>query len=681
MMKPLGSMPLLGKMMLIGIIPFIFLLYFTVEIYRAKTDKLQLFENYQQYFVESENISRLINALQLERKYSFDYAMTRARRAELLLQRPATDSLLQTLTTSKEPSLAGMLSYTKLEDLNKTRKGIDEFSLGPNEVMHFYSNNVFRLNTLNTLPPANTPYLQPVYKTLVAQKILSEMITYLGIIQANVYNVLHTRKYMTETLVGTVGTYDIYKSYEKELLVKATPGVIEAFKLIKTQSAFAPTINYIDTLFKNFTFDSSFTASGWTEISGEGMNQLRTMQAGLWEQLDAGVEKLYRQEERGRNRAIAFLVIALLLIALLIFYIVYSVSASLKKLRLAAEKISYGQTNVLIPIEANDAIGSLAKSISIIDTTNQTLAAAAAAIGKGDFSVDVQPRSSGDELGNAVVQMKTSLQAYHEKMEQLVNLRTAALERSNFDLQQFAHVASHDLKEPLRKISLLSSRLLETETTGISETGQQYLARLDVAATRMSAMVSGILAYSTVDADKQPAGIVDFNKVMEGVVLDMELLIAQKQARILYSSLPQVPGNAILLQQLFYNLVNNALKFSRMGVPPEINVSCQQHVQLAYSKDGFLPGKYYHLKIADNGIGFKPEQADKIFGIFLRLNSKDEFEGTGLGLALCRKIVLRHGGVINAEGVPGQGSVFHVYLPETSATQSYWEKHNEANSP
>ena len=649
--------------MLIGIIPFIFLVYFTFEIYQGKTQKLELFENYKSYLAESANINRLIDALQQERKFSFDYAMTKSMWAELVLQRPRTDSLIQTLLKSEDPSLAGFMSYTKLENLAATRNKIDSFTTGPNDVMHFYSSAVFRLNTLNTLPPANTAYLQPVYNTLVAQKLLSEMITYLGIIQGNIYNVLYTRKYMIETLIGTMGAYDVYKSYEKELQVKAASGVLGEYNHIKKNTAFAPTITYIDTLFKRFTFDSSYTAATWSKVSDEGMNTLRNLQAGLWQNLDEGVNKLYQQEKKERSRTLVFLLVALVIVMAAVTYIVLIISSSLKRIRLAAEKIANGQTGIPIQIESKDAIGSLAMSISIIDERNQVLAEAADAIGRGDFSMELHPRSEEDNLGIAIIQMKTALQQYKEKMEQLVAERTSELARSNYDLQQFAHVASHDLKEPLRKISIFSNILLETEAKNVSENGKMYLSKLSGASGRMSAMIEGILAYSTIESDKYPTRLVDLNKVVEGVLSDLELLAIQKEASITYSKLPHVTGIAILLQQLFYNLINNGLKFSKEGVPPVISISANTFRQHEQSKGGLKPGNYVHLTFKDNGIGFNPEYNEQMFGIFFRLNSKDLYEGTGLGLALCRKIVMRHKGQINAESKEGQGATFHVLLP------------------
>jgi signal transduction histidine kinase len=656
-------LPLQAKLMLIGLIPFCFLLYTTIDLYREKTEKLRLFEDYKTYMTESANINGLIDALQEERKYSFDYAMTKAMRQQLVLQRPRTDAWLHKLTASEDESIRGFTNYTKLKDLNSIRNKVDSMTIDANGIMHFYSNTVFRLNTLNTIPPANTPYLKPVYRDLMAQKILSEMITYLGIIRSNIYNVLQTRKYMIETMVGTVGAHDIYNSYEEELLVKAPPEILAEYKNVKEITAFKPTIAYIDDLFKRFTFDETYTAPEWWKVSDEGTNELRKLQGKIWKQLNTKVNRLYEDEKSERDGTLIFLIVALIAVIVVVCYIVHLISRNLIQLKKAAEKISNGETNVMINIDSDDAIGSLAHSMIRIDKSNQHLATAATEIGKGNFNIIAEPRSESDRLGNAIVQMKDELRQYNQKMEQLVSERTEALARSNEDLQQFAHVASHDLKEPLRKIATFSSILIEEQKDVISDRGKLFLNKIELAAQRMSSMIEGVLAYSTLASKEQPFEKVDLNQVMDEVESDLELAIIQKEAKIRYDKLPQVDGVRLLLYQLFYNLLNNALKFAREDIPPQITITSETTEREIAQKGTQSTGKFIHIKIADNGIGFNPEYAEQMFGVFSRLNPKDKYEGTGLGLALCRKIVHRHGGEIYAEGEEGEGATFHIFFP------------------
>lgn len=654
-------MPLQVKLLLIGLIPIGFLIYLTLQLYREKSQKLILFENYKAYINESQNINNLINALQEERKFSFDYSMTKKRRAELLTQRPLTDEFIEKLKASNDPALIGFDSYTKLGQLNEIRKKVDDTTIGPNEVMHFYSNTVFRLNTLNTIPPASTAYLQLVYRDLMAQKILSEMITYLGIIRSNIYNVLHTRLYMVETLFGTIGSHDIYLSYEAELKAKAEPKVLNQYQQIRTSTSFKPTVDYIDTLFKTFKFDDRFTASGWWDVSDNAVQELRNLQASIWQGLTDKINVIHQQEISKRKKTLLLLVLALSSVVFIVAYIVSIISTSLIKLRDAAEKISNGLTDVDIQVESNDVVGYLAQSISNINKNNQVLAEAAAAIGQGNFDISVQPRSPSDQLGNAIVEMKKDLLQYNQKMEQLVAERTDDLARSNEDLQQFAHVASHDLKEPLRKISIFCDLLTNEQNSSLSEQGKRYLEKIAHSSNRMSNMIEGILAYSTGDFNEPDYESIDLTYLLQGVLTDLEMVIQQKDAKIDYHHLPVIQGNPFLLQQLFYNLLNNSLKFSNPSVKPVITIQ-SNYVDKANQVQS-NPSDYLHLEFKDNGIGFNPAYAEKIFGIFTRLHAKDKFEGTGLGLALCKKIVQRHGGKIYAESEEGKGATFHIILP------------------
>lgn len=244
-----------------------------------------------------------------------------------------------------------------------------------------------------------------------------------------------------------------------------------------------------------------------------------------------------------------------------------------------------------------------------------------------------------------------------EKLEDLVTDRTLALERSNQDLQQFAHVASHDLKEPLRKIKTFANRLENEYGTAMPERLQSYLTKIQSATTRMQAMIDGVLTYSSVDGVEQKLETVDLNQVLQYVRTDLELLINQQQVSIQSEPLPHVQGSEILLYQLFYNLINNAIKFSQPDKAASIDISAK--IVMENGQD------WCTIRVQDNGIGFEPAFAEKIFDTFTRLHSKDLYEGTGLGLALCKKIVLRHNGFIRAVSTLGEGSAFTIFLPAT----------------
>lgn len=241
------------------------------------------------------------------------------------------------------------------------------------------------------------------------------------------------------------------------------------------------------------------------------------------------------------------------------------------------------------------------------------------------------------------------------QLEKRVEERTRELQRSNEDLQQFAHVASHDLKEPVRKIKTFGYRLQEELAKTADERPKVYLQKVLASAERMSLMIDGVLAYSALGATERKIQQVDLNKILSHIKDDLEVLIQQKDATIDCDTLPVIDGVHVLIHQLFYNLINNSLKFSRQNERPLINVSSQ-----IISRDGEA---FAQVELLDNGIGFEPEYNEKIFDTFTRLHSRDKYEGTGLGLSLCRKIVERHHGRISASGRKGVGARFTILLP------------------
>ncbi len=253
-------------------------------------------------------------------------------------------------------------------------------------------------------------------------------------------------------------------------------------------------------------------------------------------------------------------------------------------------------------------------------------------------------------------QAEEAQQRFNEDLERTVQERTLELQRSNEDLERFAHVASHDLKEPVRKMRT-SIDLIKTRYQNILGEGVIQLERLAKSASRLNQMIESILAYSTVKFEAQSTERVDLNEVLRNVTDDLELIISEKEAKINVQSLPVIEGSTVLLHQLFYNLVNNSLKFSRAGVAPVVTIESE-----TLSING---SEMVAIKMMDNGIGFSRDEANKIFQSFVRLHSKDKYEGTGLGLALCKRIVERHGGTIEAVGLPGNGATFTILFPKS----------------
>lgn len=254
-----------------------------------------------------------------------------------------------------------------------------------------------------------------------------------------------------------------------------------------------------------------------------------------------------------------------------------------------------------------------------------------------------------------------------QKSNQLdLERKTKELEMTNANLEAFAYAASHDLKEPIRKIHVFSDRLKMRLKDKLEEEDQQLFERMEIAAKRMHLLIEDLLIYSTVSRGASDFEEVDLTQTVQGVLEDLELEIAEKGARIKAGALPVVKGQQRQLQQLFQNLIGNALKYSREDGPPEVKITFKQVEGQDFSLQ--LPPEkreesYYLVEVRDNGIGFAPDEADRIFNVFTRLYTNTKHKGTGVGLSIARKVVENHNGYIWAEGTPGEGAVFKVLLP------------------
>jgi signal transduction histidine kinase/CHASE3 domain sensor protein len=254
-----------------------------------------------------------------------------------------------------------------------------------------------------------------------------------------------------------------------------------------------------------------------------------------------------------------------------------------------------------------------------------------------------------------------------KKFQEDLKTNITELERSNEELEQYAYVASHDLQEPLRKIRSFGSYLLETQAERLDERGRKQLEKIMNASERMSVLIKDILSFSSLKR-QQSFERTDLNETISQVLLDLDLLITQKGAIIEPQRLPVIEAIPLQMHQLFYNLLNNALKFSRAGVPPHIRILCRklkeadkQHESVSLRKDL----DFYEIIVQDNGIGFSQEYSEQIFALFKRLYDKQSFPGSGIGLALCKKVALNHQGDISAQSEEGRGASFYIYLPVT----------------
>jgi signal transduction histidine kinase len=646
------KLPLQLKLMLIGIVPVIFLIFLSYQLYNEKLQKVKLIGDYIERMHELAGINKLMRELEAERRYSYQFALTKEGHDKIIAQRKITDSVIQHLQKSRDSSISGFTKYTFLNTLQDVRTALDTSkNYSANLIMQYYTTAIFRLNTLNSTGPASNIYLRSVYQDLNSQKTLSEMITYLGIIRTNIYNVLYTRQYMVETLLGTVGTHEVYKTYETEFLLKASTPVTKLYNDQRSRTALKPTMEYIDQLFKTFKFDSTFTAKDWWNTSTIGMNALNKLQLDLWNSVDKRVANIYKNEISGKNETLVFLIITLLFVSGFIIYNVRVITLMLTELKVAARKISVGDTDLQIKNIPNDVMGSLARSILEIDKNNKRLASAADAIGKGDFNVPIQPRSQQDLLGNSIERMKEDLHLFTLQKDKS---QKETLELMN-KKDEFISVVSHELKTPVTSLKIYT-QILHDESIKEGDTKKEsMLARMGIQVNKLISLINDLLdTYKLQDGQlKYVKEDFELNELVKEIVGKMQKIKNTKKIFLQTEGLFEVHADRDRIGQVLSSLLSNALKYSDSG--DEIIVKTEKQ-----------NGKVI-CSIRDNGIGIAPDQQAKIFERFYRASGENlhTYPGLGLGLYISKEIIEKHNENIWVESNEGKGTVFYFSLALT----------------
>ncbi len=269
----------------------------------------------------------------------------------------------------------------------------------------------------------------------------------------------------------------------------------------------------------------------------------------------------------------------------------------------------------------------------------------------------------GRHIFTGIVRDVTERKQSEEKLQRY----TEELERSNRELQDFAYISSHDLQEPLRKVIAFGDRLKMKYSETLGEDGLDYLERMNNATGRMQTLINDLLTYSRVTTKAKPFNPVNLKDVISQIVVDLENRITQTGGRVDIGDLPVIDADKTQMFQLFQNLISNALKFHKTGEAPVVTVKSRLIPSPQPSPqrgEGEGKGRFYEITVEDNGIGFDEKHLERIFKPFERLHGRKEYEGTGMGLPICRKIVSRHGGRITAKSSPDKGSAFIVTLPE-----------------
>lgn len=651
MLTVFRKLPLTYKLLLIGIIPIIFLTYFSVIIYREQSQRVALIADHIERIQQSENLEGLIIELARERKFSFQYAIKKAGFGEIVEQREKTDSAIAILSASKDVDLKDFEKYTSLDELNATRMQIDTgTNFSKRKILRFYTDVILRLNTLNSSTPSTHTFLQPIYQDLITQRTLSEMIVYLGTIRINIFEALFTGQDMQQTLEMTLGQYKTFNSYEKEFLAKASPQSINNYNNRKKLSEYKPTKAYIDNLFSRMEFDNTYDADAWWAVSTEGIKMVRQQQRELWQSVDKRMKALYEKENNYKNATFMFLIISMILVIVFVSYSINDISKLLRELKLAARKISKGETGIQLNNMPAGVIGNLAKSIAQIDKNNVLLSNAADEIGKGNFSVLIKPRSENDRLSHSIKKMKKNLSEFTAQKDKLQQETQELVDKRD----EFFSVASHELKTPVTSLKAYTQLLLMDEYEQPSDSKHAtMLKKMDLQINKLTSLINDLLDTSRLQNGKltYTSSRFMFDALVKEKVVEIQITTDHTEIIIKQNDVVEVNADRDRIGQVLTNLLTNALRFGRH--------SKQIIVESIVNRDHVM------CSVRDFGEGIHPKEHGKIFDRFYRVsgNNMHTFPGLGLGLYIAKEIINRHEGKLWIESEIGLGSIFYFQLP------------------
>ncbi len=364
-----------------------------------------------------------------------------------------------------------------------------------------------------------------------------------------------------------------------------------------------------------------------------------------------------RTESAGLERASMNLRLFILLLSVLILcagfflsrYMTRVIISPVNKIRSIVTDLSKGITRTIDGETKKDEIGDMISAVNHLSEKLSVTAAFAHEIGNQNFSTSYEPLSADDTLGNALITMRDNLC----ESEHILALKNSELERKNKELEQFVYIASHDLQEPLRTTASFVDLLQQQYLGKIDDTADKYLTYILQSTDRMKILINDLLDYSRI-GNKKELQPVDCNIILREVLDDLGKTIDDEGALIVVDTLPVIQGYKTEIKQLFQNLVVNAIKFRKKDITPEILIAAQRNID------------HWTFSVTDNGIGIAPDHKDRIFIIFQRLHTRTEYEGSGIGLAHCKKIVGLHGGKIWIESIPGSGATFLFNIPENN---------------
>ncbi|MEO9004671.1 MAG: ATP-binding protein [Ginsengibacter sp.] len=635
---------------MIGIIPIIFLIYFSVIIYKEKSQTVQLIGNYIEKVNQSTKLGELIDELSNERRYSYQYVIKKISFDKLIEHRRKTDSIIKVLEESSDITLTNFKKYTFLHNLDEIRSIIDTAGNTSKETTDYYTDAILRLNSLNAIIPENA-FVMHIYQDMITQRTLSEMVTYLGIIRTNIFNSLYSQDDSPEMILNTLALYKTYKSYESELLLKASPASIRTYSNKKKITDYGSTLFYLDRLFSNLHFDSSYSEDKWWKVCTMGMQVLRTQERNLAQSVSLKIRERYEHENSIKNITIIFLLLSVLFVMIFVAYTINDITKLLRELRMAARKISTGATGLELKNMPQGVIGSLAKSISQIDKNNLLMAQAASEIGKGNFDVAIHARSDQDILGISIIKMKNDLREFNSQKDKIQK----ETEDLVYKRDEFFTVASHELKTPVTSLKAYTQLLLMDATSAGDEQNRAMLYKMDQQIAKLTCLINDLL-----DTSKLQGGSIIYDKEpFQMAKLIQETIEKLRPSAPDYEFIFKDDTDAYVnadherIGQVINNFLTNAIKYG--------GNSNKVIIRLKQMDDKII------CSVEDFGKGIAPEEQGKIFERFYRICGKNRntFPGLGLGLYISKEIIENQGGKIGVINEEGKGSVFYFELPKS----------------
>lgn len=404
-----------GKLMLLGIFPLIFLIYFAIQIIHEKQERVKIAKSVISSINNSILVSKAASNLHWERRLSFGYILDINTSAELVLQRSKTDAALNDLKKSSDELFESFSKYSMLNELGHQRTLILRKQQSVQQVLDYYSNVLDRIHSSYNVSVENIPYLSPINNDLAGQRLIFNLLNHFGVLRSKVYYNAITRNFTDQAFHDIHKSLALTFSYSDEFNARASKSGIASFEKIRKSEESKYINKILLEIRTNTKLPDNFNAENWWMTTGSVIDDILKIQTAQIDATKAKAEAILEEETNNLFLTIFLLVAIIILVITIILYTIRNITNILNDLRLAAEKIALGESGTEFKVITNDVIGSLSKSIKVIDINNNLLASAADSIGKGNFDITITPRSKGDILGSAVVKMKDELQKFSKE--------------------------------------------------------------------------------------------------------------------------------------------------------------------------------------------------------------------------------------------------------------------------